>query len=328
MLYWSHGLNESFAGYEDYYNLNQNGDAICYLTLANKLIHQVNSNAITVAEEMSGMPGIALPVKDGGIGFDYRMAMGIPDYWIKLLKEKKDEDWNVTDMFWELTNRRADEKTVSYAESHDQALVGDKTIIFRLIDSAMYWHMMCGDEDLTVSRGIALHKIIRMLTIATSKGAYLNFMGNEFGHPEWIDFPREGNGWSYKYARRQWSLVDRKDLKYRYLNNFDNKMISVVKSVKNLLTTDIIPIWDNRGDQVLAFMRKDLLFVFNFNPEKSFTDYKFLTKEGKYKIILNSDALDLGGYDRVDDEVKFFTQYDSLYHADDKGWCLLFPQIA
>ena len=324
MLYWSHGLNESFSGYGDYYNLNTNGDAICYLTLANNLIHEVNPHAITIAEEMSGMPGLALPFKDGGAGFDYRMAMGVPDYWIKLLKEKKDEEWNVTDMYWELTNRRSDEKTVSYAESHDQALVGDKTIIFRLIDSAMYWHMMCGDEDLTVARGMALHKMIRLLTLTTSKGAYLNFMGNEFGHPEWIDFPREGNGWSHKYARRQWSLVDRKDLKYRYLNNFDNKMIEMVKSVKNLLTTDIVPVWDNRHDQVLAFMRKDLLFIFNFNPNKSFTDYKFLSKEGKYKVVLNSDDLDVGGFNRIDDEVKYFTEFDSLYKPEGKGWLSLY----
>ena len=324
MLYWSHGLNESFAGYEDYYNMNQNGDAICYLTLANELIHQVNPHAITIAEEMSGMPGLALPFKDGGIGFDYRMAMGIPDYWIKLLKEKKDEDWNVTDIFWELTNRRADEKTISYAESHDQALVGDKTIIFRLIDAAMYWHMMCGDDDITVARGMALHKMIRLLTLATSKGAYLNFMGNEFGHPEWIDFPREGNGWSYKYARRQWDLVDRKDLKYRYLNKFDNAMLSTIKSVKNLLLTDIVPVWDNRGDQILAFMRKDLLFIFNFNPVHSFADYKFLTKAGKYKVILNSDDLDMGGFQRIDDSVKYFTQNDPLYEKDQKGWISLY----
>ena len=324
MLYWSHGLNESFSGYEDYYNLNQNGDAICYLTLANDLIHEVKPSAITIAEEMSGMPGLALPFKDGGIGFDYRMAMGIPDYWIKLLKEKKDEDWNVTDMFWELTNRRAEEKTISYAESHDQALVGDKTIIFRLIDAAMYWHMMCGDEDMTVARGMALHKMIRLLTISTAKGAYLNFMGNEFGHPEWIDFPRQGNDWSYHYARRQWSLVDRKDLKYRYLNRFDNVMVNMFKTTKGLINSDIVPVWDNRGDQVLAFMRKDYLFVFNFNPTKSFTDYKFLAKAGKYKVVIDSDALEMGGHQRIDDSVKYFTQNDPLYEKDQKGWLSLY----
>lgn len=210
MLYYSHGLGEAFCNYGDYFNGHQDDNAICYLTLANEVIHQVNPKAITIAEEVSGMPGLAAKVEDGGYGFDYRMAMNIPDYWIKTIKEKIDEDWKPSSMFWEVTNRRQDEKTISYAESHDQALVGDKTIIFRLIDADMYWHMQKGDENYVVNRGIALHKMIRLLTSSTINGGYLNFMGNEFGHPEWIDFPREGNGWSCKYARRQWDLVDNK----------------------------------------------------------------------------------------------------------------------
>ncbi|MBR6202902.1 MAG: 1,4-alpha-glucan-branching enzyme, partial [Bacteroidaceae bacterium] len=220
MLYYSHGLGEAFGGYGDYYNGHEDDEAIAYLTLANLLIHEVNPKAITIAEEVSGMPGLAAPFKDGGYGFDYRMAMNIPDYWIKTIKELKDEDWKPSSMFWETTNRRQDEKTISYAESHDQALVGDKTIIFRLIDADMYWHFKKGDENFMANRGIALHKMIRLLTASTMNGGYLNFMGNEFGHPEWIDFPREGNGWGYKYARRQWSLVDNKELCYHYLGDF------------------------------------------------------------------------------------------------------------
>ena len=196
MLYYSHGLGESFGGYGDYYNGHQDDNAICFLTLANVLIHDLNPNAITIAEEVSGMPGLAAPFKSGGYGFDYRMAMNIPDYWIKTIKQLKDEDWKPSSILWELTNRRVDEKTISYCESHDQALVGDKTIIFRLIDADMYWHFKKGDENYNVERGIALHKMIRLVTASTFNGGYLNFMGNEFGHPEWIDFPREGNGWS------------------------------------------------------------------------------------------------------------------------------------
>lgn len=324
MLYYSHGLNEQFNGYGDYYNGNQDGNAICYLTLANKLIHEVNPKAITIAEEMSGMPGLAVPVKDGGIGFDYRMAMGIPDYWIKLLKEKKDEDWNVTDILWELTNRRADEKTISYAESHDQALVGDKTIIFRLIDEKMYWHMMRWNQDMTVDRGMALHKMIRLITAGTMNGGYLNFMGNEFGHPEWIDFPREGNGWSHKYARRQWSLVDRPDLKYQFLNRFDEAMIALLKSVKKLASSPIDKVWDSRRDQVVAFMRRDYLFVFNFNPTDSFTDYGMLVKEGDYEMVLNTDDARFGGYNLVDSQMVYSADIDPLYAEDEKGWLKLY----
>lgn len=232
MLYYSHGLGEAFCGYGDYFNGHEDDNAICYLTLANILIHQVNPNAITIAEEVSGMPGLAAKFTDGGYGFDYRMAMNIPDYWIKTIKELPDEDWKPSSILWETTNRRSDEKTISYCESHDQALVGDKTIIFRLIDADMYWHFKKGDETGTVNRGIALHKMIRLATASTINGGYLNFMGNEFGHPEWIDFPREGNGWSYRYARRQWNLVDNKELDYHFLGDFDRQMIKVLKSVK------------------------------------------------------------------------------------------------
>ena len=273
MLYYSHGLGEAFCNYGDYFNGHQDDNAICYLTLANRLIHEVNPKAITIAEEVSGMPGLAAPFEDGGYGFDYRMAMNIPDYWIKIIKERRDEDWKPSSLFWEVTNRRKDEKTISYCESHDQALVGDKTIIFRLIDADMYWHFKIGDENGVVERGIALHKMIRLLTASTINGGYLNFMGNEFGHPEWIDFPREGNGWSYKYARRQWNLVDNPDLCYHYLGDFDEAMVKLIRSVKNIQKSDVIEVWHNDGDQILAYRRKDLVFVFNFNPTRSFTDY-------------------------------------------------------
>ena len=324
MLYYSHGLGEAFCSYDDYFNGHQDGDAIAYLTLANKLIHEVNPNAITIAEEVSGMPGLAAKIENGGYGFDYRMAMNIPDYWIKMIKEKKDEDWHPSSIWWETTNRRADEKTISYAESHDQALVGDKTIIFRLIDAEMYWHMHKDDNNFMVSRGIALHKMIRLITSSTINGGYLNFMGNEFGHPEWIDFPREGNGWSHKYARRQWELVDNKDLKYHYLGGFDKSMLSVIKSVKGFQSTEIKKVWDDDNDQILAYMRKDLIFVFNFSPSQSYTDYGFLVPAGEYHVVLNTDAVEFGGFGLADDTVKHLTLNDPLYKKEKKEWLKLY----
>ena len=309
MLYYSHGLGENFTSYGDYFNGNQDGDAICYLTLANKTIHEVNPNAITIAEDMSGMPGLAAKEEDGGVGFDYRLAMGIPDFWIKTIKERKDENWEVGHILWELTNHRSDEHTINYAESHDQALVGDKTIIFRLIDADMYWHMSrLVDSTYMLDRGIALHKMIRLITASTINGGYLNFMGNEFGHPEWIDFPREGNGWSYKYARRQWHLLDDKDLKYYWLGDFDREMIELIKDVKNFQATPVEQYWDKQDDQVLAYGRKDLVFVFNFNPSKSFTDYGILVPKGAYKAVLNTDNPSFGGFGLTDDSVVHFTQ--------------------
>lgn len=324
MLYYSHGLGETFTGYQDYFNGHQDDNAICYLTLANELIHQVYPKAITIAEEVSGMPGLAAKFKDGGYGFDYRLAMNIPDYWIRTIKEKKDEDWKPSSIFWEVKNRRADEKTISYCESHDQALVGDKTIIFRLIDADMYWHFKRGDETNLVHRGIALHKMIRLVTLGSINGGYLNFMGNEFGHPEWIDFPREGNGWSHKYARRQWNLVDNEDLDYHFLSDFDRAMIKVVKSEKRFNLTPVEEVWHNDGDQVLAFKRGKLLFVFNFSPTQSFADYGLLVEAGEYEVVLNTDAKDFGGNGLADDNVKHFTNYDPLYEKVGKGWLKLY----
>ena len=324
MLYRSHGLGENFSGYGDYYNLNQDGEAICYLTLANKLIHQVNRNAITIAEEMSGMPGLAYPVNKGGMGFDYRLAMGIPDFWIKMIKEVKDEDWHPGHILWELTNRRADEKTISYAESHDQALVGDKTIIFRLIDADMYWHMQHGHTTYMVDRGIALHKMIRLITLSTINGGYLNFMGNEFGHPEWIDFPREGNGWSHKYARRQWELVDNPDLSYYELGKFDEAMVHMVSDVPNFNKLPIITLWDKEGDQVIAYQRGDLVFVFNFNGQQSFPGYGILAEPGSYEVLLNTDDKQFAGFGLADDSITHFTHHDALYAEANKEWLKLY----
>ncbi len=324
MLYYSHGLGEAFCGYGDYFNGHQDDNAICYLTLANQLIHEVNPKAITIAEEVSGMPGLAAPFESGGYGFDYRMAMNIPDYWIKTIKELKDEDWKPSSMFWEVTNRRADEKTISYCESHDQALVGDKTIIFRLIDADMYWHFKKGDENYAAERGIALHKMIRLLTASTINGGYLNFMGNEFGHPEWIDFPREGNGWSHKYARRQWNLVDNKELCFHYLGDFDEAMIKLLRSEKNIQKSPVVEIWHNDGDQVLAYSRNGLIFVFNFSFNRSFTDYGFMVKQGAYDVVLNTDNPAYGGHGLNDDSIRHFTNYDPLLARDGKGWLKLY----
>lgn len=324
MLYYSHGLEESFSGYEDYYNDRQDLDAVCYLTLANKLIHEVNPKAITIAEEVSGMPGLAVEPDKGGYGFDYRMAMNIPDFWIKTIKELKYEDWDPSAIFWQVTNRRDDEKTISYVESHDQALVGDKTIIFRLIDEQMYWYMSKLSPSFVVDTGIALHKMIRLVTATTINGGYLTFMGNEFGHPEWIDFPREGNNWSHKYARRQWSLNEDPNLKYHYLSDFDKEMISLIKSVEDFPDIPITKIWEKREDNVLAYMRGNLLFVYNFNPTNSYTDYGVLVPEGEYKVILNTDEKRFGGFGLTDDNLHHFSHYDGLYKKDHKGWLRLY----
>ena len=310
MLYWDHGLDKDFTEYNLYYDGNQDENAITYLALANRVIHQVDPEAITIAEDMSGMPGVASPIEDGGMGFDYRMNMGTPDYWIKLLKEKRDEEWHVGDLFYELTNKREEEHTISCAESHDQALVGDKTIFFRLVDKAIYTSMGVFDKNILIERGMALHKMIRLVTIGTAADGYLNFMGNEWGHPEWIDFPREGNGWSYDHARRLWSLVDDENLRFRFLNAFDKSMIQTVNETRVFHWRPEPLVRDNER-QVLIFTRGDYLFVFNFNPEKSFPDYVFDAPSGKYTMLLDTDSKNFDGLGRIDEKMEHFTRYVS-----------------
>jgi 1,4-alpha-glucan branching enzyme len=290
-----------------YFDGAQDDDAMIYLSMANNLIHQLKPGAITVAEEMSGMPGIACNSDSAGFGFDYRLAMGVPDFWIKIIKEKSDEEWDMDHLFFELTQHRPEERTISYCESHDQALVGDKTILFRLLDAEIYSGMGVESNNVVIERGVALHKMIRLLTALTAQSGYLNFMGNEFGHPEWIDFPRSGNNWSYKYARRQWSLADNEFLRYKYLYKFDREMISFLRDSKILQNDSIQKIGINNSDNVIAFKRSGYLCVFNFHPSNSYTEYSFYTK-GKYSIVLNSDLPEFGGFDRIDNKMQYMSR--------------------
>lgn len=298
MLYFDHGLGTDFGDYALYFNEGVDEDAVSYLALVNMLVHELRPQAITIAEDVSGLAGLAAPFACGGIGFDFRMAMGIADHWIKWIKELSDEEWNMGAIWWELTNKRSDEKTISYAECHDQAMVGDKTLIFRLIDKEMYWGMSKNSANLVVDRGVALHKMIRLLTAATSGGGYLNFMGNEFGHPEWIDFPREGNGWSYKYARRQWHLVDDGTLRYGCLNDFDTQMVRYLRR-EGLLRDELRQLYVDEDRKVLIFSRGNSIFAFNFHPCASHEDFRFYAPDGKYVMAFNSDDSRFGGFSRL-----------------------------
>ncbi|KAI0207444.1 1,4-alpha-glucan-branching enzyme [Lamellibrachia satsuma] len=309
MMYHNHGLGNLGCDYNDYFGLNVDTESLVYLTLANHMLHLYYPFMITVAEEVSGMPALCRPVEEGGQGFDYRLAMGIPDKWIKILKTLQDQDWNVEDICHTLMNRRYGEKHIAYAESHDQALVGDKTIMFWLMDKEMYTHMSINsNQSLIIDRGIALHKIIRLITHGLGGEAYLNFMGNEFGHPEWLDFPRAGNNDSYHYARRQWNLVDDPNLKYKFLNNFDAAMNHLEEQYQWLCSPPAYVSRKHNGDKVVVFERAGLIFLFNLHPSQSFTDYRVgVEAAGTYKIVLDSDAEEFGGFKRLDHSIEFET---------------------
>ena len=299
MLYHDHGLGTAFSDYGKYFSMNTDTEAVTYLQLANALIKEINAYALSIAEDMSGMPGACLPIEYGGLGFDYRLAMGEPDMWIRLLTKRRDEDWNMWEVWGELTGRRYMEKNIGYAESHDQALVGDKTIMFRLCDKNMYTDMNIESRDPVIERGIALHKLIRMITMTAGGEGYLNFMGNEFGHPEWIDFPREGNGWSYHYCRRQWHLADDPKLKYKFLLAFDKEMINFL-GINDVLSSPVHSLYIDDGAKVLVYERAGYVFAINFHPTDSYTDYYIpIGSEGKFKVVISSDESLFGGYDRI-----------------------------
>lgn len=324
MIYQNHGIGTAFVSYDNYFSMNTNIEALTYLTLANDLIKEIKKSSVTIAEDVSGMPGLCLPINEGGVGFDYRFSMGVPDFWVRTLK-RNDHNWDLNWMWYELTTKRNQEKTITYTESHDQALVGDKTLMFRLTDAEIYWHMHKDDKNIVIDRAIALHKLIRFATISTGADGYLNFMGNEFGHPEWIDFPSERNGWSYKYAKRQWHLVDDKDLKYRYLNNFDKEMIAFSKA-KNLLdgqTPQLIMIHNDM--KLLMFRKNDLYFLFNFHPTNSYEGLSVPIVEGEeFKVVFDTDTGEFGGFDRISKSYVYHSK--TLYGTDyEKGIQIYLP---
>jgi len=321
MLYHDHGLGTSFDCPEKYFSMNTDIEAITYLQLANEMVRQVNPNAIMIAEDMSAMPGMCLPIKDGGVGFDYRLAMGEPDMWIRLLKETADEDWDLNQIYYELANRRPKEKVIGYCESHDQALVGDKTIMFRLCDSAMYDSMRIDSQSMIVDRGMALHKMLRLITMTLGGEGYLTFMGNEFGHPEWIDFPREGNGWSYHYCRRQWSLAENPDLRYQYLNEFEKAMVEAAKKNRVIGGHDTQLALDNQA-KTLVYQKGGAIFAFNFHPTQSYTDcFLPVGEAGEYEVILSTDDFRFGGQGRI-----YHQSYTAITRKDGKiGFSLYLP---
>ena len=308
MIYLDHALGTNFDNYGKYFSMNTDTEAVTYLQLANELIHSLNPKAITIAEDMSGMPGMCIPIEEGGIGFDYRLGMGVPDMWIRILKNLSDDEWDLWGIWYELTSRRPKEKNIGYCESHDQALVGDKTIIFWLCDQEMYWSMSKEIQNLTIDRGIALHKMIRLVTMSLAGEGYLNFMGNEFGHPEWIDFPREGNDWSYHYCRRQWNLVDDKNLKYEWLGEFDKAMLKMGQD-NDLLTGETHNLWMQPKDKVMMYERGNLSFAFNFHPTRSFGGYVMpLSLPGVYRVVLSTDEERFGGQNRISEETLYVTE--------------------
>jgi 1,4-alpha-glucan branching enzyme len=318
MMYHHHGLSYAFTGhYDEYFGMNTDVDAVVYMMLMNNMIHDLFPNAVVIGEDVSGMPTFCRPWYEGGVGFDFRLNMAIADKWIDTMK-LNDYDWGMGDLVHTMTNRRYAEACVGYAESHDQALVGDKTIAFWLMDKEMYDYMALpghGPSSPIIDRGIALHKMIRLITMACGGESYLNFMGNEFGHPEWIDFPRDdtydpstgafvpGNGGSLEKCRRRWDLCDADFLKYKFLVAFDRAMTHLDKAFGFMSAPHQYISRKCESDKMIVIERGDLVMVFNFHPTSSYTDYKVgCLNNGPYKLLLSSDEEVFGGWRNLSKE--------------------------
>ncbi|OPZ90092.1 MAG: 1,4-alpha-glucan branching enzyme GlgB [Firmicutes bacterium ADurb.Bin419] len=324
MIYHDHGLGTAFDNYNRYFSMNTNVEALTYLQYANELIKEVKPHSISIAEDMSGMPGMCLPIEYGGIGFDYRLAMGMPDFWVNTIK-LRDDDWNMQALYHELSTSRYMEKRIGYVESHDQALVGDKTFIFWMADKEMYWHMNKESQNLAIDRAIALHKMARFITISLGAEGYLNFMGNEFGHPEWIDFPREGNGWSFKHCRRQWTLADSDYLRYYDLNQFDKAMIHFMSEEGLVGCGAPHSLWIDQDRKLIAFRKKDFIFLFNFHPTESYPNFELpIHQDGRFQVVLDTDEARFGGYSRISHDVIYDT-YKLNMNSDFTGISIYSP---
>ncbi len=304
MLYHDHGFGAGFGSYADYFNARADEDAVLYLSLATQLAHEFRPQCLLIAEDVSGFPGLCAAAEQQGCGFDYRLAMGVPDMWFKLAQQVRDEDWHMGWIWAELTNRRAEERVIAYVESHDQAMVGGKSMLFALAGDSIYTSMHVGSGDLRAERAVALHKMMRLATLAAAGHGYLNFMGNEFGHPEWIDFPREGNAWSYHHARRQWSLRDRADLVFRALGDFDGAMLELMRDAAWF---DHLPelLYEHQDEKILAWERGGMLFAFNFHHTQSHADWEMEAPAGVYQLVLDSDAKKFAGHGRVAESQRF-----------------------
>ncbi|XP_063058388.1 1,4-alpha-glucan-branching enzyme [Engraulis encrasicolus] len=315
MLYHHHGIGMSFCGkYSEYFGMHVDEDAVVHLMVSNYILHTLYPECITIAEDVSGMPGLCMPITKGGLGFDYRLAMAVPDKWIQLLKERRDEEWDLGNVVYTLTNRRKGEGSIAYAESHDQALVGDKSLAHWLMDQEMYTNMSAlVAMTPVIDRGMQLHKLIRLLTHSLGGEGYLNFMGNEFGHPEWLDFPRKGNEESYRYARRQYDLLDHEHLRYRQLYAFDKAMNTTEDKYGWLASPPAHVTTVNQEDKVIVFERSKVLFVINLHPAHSYNDYRVpIGIAGKYTIKLDSDDVQFGGHGRLSHNTEFFTEHMSF----------------
>ncbi|CED82984.1 1,4-alpha-glucan branching enzyme/starch branching enzyme II [Phaffia rhodozyma] len=298
---WGTAVNQSWTGnYGQYFSSDTDHAGVEYFMLANHIIKTLFPFVTTIAEDTAGFPTLALSTDIGGLGFDYRLTLGPAYHLFHLLKtEPDDANWSVRDIVASLGNRRLQlgEKTIAFVESHDQCIEGGKTMSQWLFDDEIYTQMSVFQTPTPkVERAMALHKMLRLMVFAFAGEGYMNFMGNEFGHPEWLVFPSVQNGFHTTHCRRQWDLADfSRDLRYRDLARFDREMLEAEERGQ-WGSAELGHVWTQDEDsRLVVFTRANHLFIFNWNTKLPAKDDNLpipepWALEGQYRIELSTTS--------------------------------------
>ncbi|CAL5392773.1 unnamed protein product [Camellia sinensis] len=292
MIYTHNGFASFTGDMEEYCNQYVDKDALIYLILANEILHALHPSIITIAEDATLYPGLSEPTSLGGLGFDYFVNLSASEMWSSLLENVPDSDWSMSKIVSTLVgNRHSADKMLLYAENHNQSISGGRSFAEILFGETMEH---ASDKRALLFRGCSLHKMIRLITFTIGGHAYLNFMGNEFGHPKRVEFPMESNNFSFSLANRRWDLLE--NGVHSELLYFDKDMMNMDEN-ERILSRGLPNIHHvNDTTMVTSYSRGPLLFIFNFHPTTSYENYSVGVEEaGEYQVILNTDEKKYGG---------------------------------
>ncbi|KAH7682202.1 1,4-alpha-glucan branching enzyme protein [Dioscorea alata] len=188
------------------------------------MLHELHPDIITIAEDATFYPGLCESTTQGGLGFDYYVNLSVTDLWLWLLQDVPDQAWSMSKIVNVLVNSQSsNRRMLVYCENHNQSISGGRSFAEILFGNNN--QNFIGLEDFEF-RGSSLHKMIRLISFSIGGSAYLNFMGNEFGHPNRVEFPMESNNYSFAFANRKWDLLKDKGL-HMGLFNFDKEMMKL-----------------------------------------------------------------------------------------------------
>ena len=308
ILYNDHGIGHTGFTDNDYLGSNLNQSGLLYLVLLCKLAHELRPDFILIAEDVSGLPGLARPALLGGVGFDYRLQMGLPDFFESVAKDVMDDGISPSRIWHALVSRRFDERHIGYVESHDQAIVGGQSLIFRLLGPKMYTDMHAETQSHDVHLAVAVVNVAKSIVFFLGGEAWMSFIGNEFGHPDWVEFPTPDNDDCFEYAYRKWYLATDSALMYEKMAAFDRDLMHQRKIAvtwdESYMTAPLLD--DNR--KLSVFHRDRVVLVCNTTTDVSYEDvWVPVPEQGNYRVILSTEEHRYGGYGRVNENMQYAT---------------------